>query len=123
MAEVSLTLLVLRTRQLEALRAFYQALGIELSAEKHGEGPLHYAGRVGETVLELYPPAGESGTVDSATRLGFAVDNLTETVRALRERGTPVVRDPEPTAWGLRAVVRDPDGRSVELREKPPENR
>jgi hypothetical protein len=45
MAHVSLTLLVLKTRQVEQLRLFYQTLGVELVQEQHGKGPVHYAGR------------------------------------------------------------------------------
>jgi lactoylglutathione lyase len=41
MADVSLTLLVLKTRQVEQLRAFYQSLGVDLIEEQHGHGPVH----------------------------------------------------------------------------------
>jgi hypothetical protein len=54
MAGVSLKLVVLRTPQVDRLRAFYQALGVELAEEQHGGGPPHYAGRVGDAVLEIY---------------------------------------------------------------------
>jgi hypothetical protein len=39
----SLRLLVLCSKQLERLRDFFLALGIALAAERHGNGPLHYA--------------------------------------------------------------------------------
>jgi hypothetical protein len=39
MANVSLRLLVLKTRQVDRLRAFYQALGLELAEERHGSEP------------------------------------------------------------------------------------
>ena len=55
MAGVSLKLLVLKTRQPDRLRTFYQAFGVELVEERHGSGPHHYAGQVGDTVLEIYP--------------------------------------------------------------------
>ena len=35
MADVSLTLLVLKSRQVEQLRAFYQTLGVHLVDEQH----------------------------------------------------------------------------------------
>ncbi len=73
MASVSLKLLVLKTPQVDKLRAFYQALGIELAEEKHGTGPVHYAGTVGDAVLEVYPLP-DAGTADTTTRLGFAVN-------------------------------------------------
>jgi hypothetical protein len=53
MAGPTLKLLVLKTRQLDRLRAFYQALGSKLAEEKHGSGPPHYAGQVGDAVLEI----------------------------------------------------------------------
>jgi lactoylglutathione lyase len=55
--DVKLNLLVLKTRTLDKLKDFYTAFGITFVEEKHGDGPTHFAGRVGELVLELYPPA------------------------------------------------------------------
>lgn len=118
MAEVLLTLLVLKTRQVERLRTFYNALGIELNEEQHGKGPIHYAGRIGELMLELYPLPDDGGSVDTTTRLGFAVESLTEVVEAIQAIGAPVVTQSQETPWGYRAVVRDPDGRAVELYER-----
>ena len=118
MAGVSFTLLVLKTRQVDRLRTFYTALGLTLVEERHGRGPLHYAGRVGEMVIELYPLPDGAGEVDTTTRLGFAVVNLNEVVHALEAIGAPVVTPPQETPWGDRAVVRDPDGRAVELYQR-----
>lgn len=117
MPGISLTLLVLKTSQVDRLRTFYAALGIELNEERHGKGPIHYSGRIGELVLEVYPLPEDAG-VDSTTRLGFAVENLAETLAALQNIGTPVVTPAQETAWGQRAVVRDPDGRAVELYQR-----
>ncbi len=106
----TLDLLVLRTDRMEECLSFYSALGLVFAAERHGRGPLHYSGRAGSLVLELYPcrPDGHS---EAAVRLGFAVDDLS---CVLANVGGPGV-NPEETEWGPRAVVRDPDGRAVEL--------
>jgi predicted enzyme related to lactoylglutathione lyase len=117
---IRLNLLVLKTRQLDRLRQFYAALGIAFAQEKHGDGPLHYAGTIGDLVLELYPLPEGAGLADSTTRLGFAVAGLDAVVRALEGVGAEVVALPRQTAWGRRAVVRDPDGRAVELSEAGP---
>jgi lactoylglutathione lyase len=117
MAGVLLRLLVLKTRQLDALRAFYGALGIELVEEKHGQGPIHYAGRLGDVVLEVYPLP-EAHSADATTRLGFAVERLTEVVDTLQTLGAVIVTQPQETAWGRRALVRDPDGRAIELYQR-----
>ena len=78
MADVSLTLLVLKTRQVEQLRAFYQTLGVNLVEEQHGKGPVHFAGRAGAVVIEVYPLPDDGSPVDSSTRLGFNVENVAE---------------------------------------------
>jgi predicted enzyme related to lactoylglutathione lyase len=100
---------------LDDLRSFYGLLGIEMKEERHGKGPVHFAGRVGDAVLEIYPLSSNDTPVDTTTRLGFAINDLTSTVQAVRVSGHAVVTEPQATEWGIRAVVRDPDGRSVEL--------
>ena len=117
MSVSSLKLLVLRTPDPNRLRRFYQVLGIDFAEERHGSGPLHFAGRIGDAILELYPLEGEGALVDSTLRLGFSVTNLSETILSLEADGATIVTGPKPTAWGNRAVVRDPDGRAVELYE------
>jgi lactoylglutathione lyase len=118
MADVSLTLLVRKTRQIEQVRLFYQALGIELAEERHGKGPVHFAGRVGDVVIEAYPHSDDATAVDSSTRLAFAVESLADVIRALQNIGTKIVTAPQETAPGFQAVVRDPDGRAVELTQR-----
>lgn len=118
MRNVEFSLVVLKTRQLARLREFYGSLGIELDEEQHGKGPAHYAGRVGGVVLEIYPLPEGSTPVDTTTRLGFAVEKVDEVLQALRAFGARVVTEPRGTDWGFRAVVRDPDGRAVELYQR-----
>lgn len=116
-------LVVLRVADLEVARAFYTALGLDLRSEQHGSGPAHFSHEAGGFVFELYPrrrPA--DSTV--ATRLGFEVPTLDAALLArLRDAGGVVVSEParvEPS--GRCAVVRDPDGHAIELREpSPPE--
>ena len=117
MAVSSLKLLVLRSPQLDRLRTFYRLLGIDFAEERHGSGPLHFAGRIGDTIFELYPLGSEGGSADSTLRLGFSVTDLAETMRSLEATGVTIMSEPKPSAWGQRAVVRDPDGRAVELYE------
>jgi len=115
MADVSLTLLVLKTRQIERVCLFYGTLGIQFAKEQHGSGPVHFAGQAGDVVVEVYPLLDDGSAVDTSTRLGFAVANLPEIMRALEGIGIEIITRPKQTAWGFRGVVRDPDGRSVEL--------
>jgi hypothetical protein len=89
-----------------------------MKEERHGKGPAHFAGRVGDAVLEIYPLSSNDTPVDTTTRLGLTVDNLAGAVQAVRVTGPAVVTEPQATEWGFRAVVRDPDGRSVELYQR-----
>ncbi|MCA9042110.1 MAG: hypothetical protein KDA65_17290 [Planctomycetaceae bacterium] len=114
MPGVSLSLLVLKTRQLDELRKFYSLIGIQFGEEQHGTGPVHFAGEVASTVLELYPLA-DDARPDSSTRLGFSVSNLDHVLKELTENDFCSHPKTRRTEWGYHAVVKDPDGRSVEL--------
>lgn len=117
MPELQLNLLVLKTHQLNKLEAFYSSLDICFAEKRHRDGPLHLAARVGDLVLELYPLPADAGPADGTTRLGFAVPDLDAALRSLDAVGAVLVGQPKMTPWGRRAVVRDPDGRAVELVE------
>lgn len=69
MANVSLTLLVVKTWQVEQLRLSYQTLGIDFAKEQHGDGSVHFAGRAGDVVIEGYPLSDDGSPVDSSARL------------------------------------------------------
>jgi catechol 2,3-dioxygenase-like lactoylglutathione lyase family enzyme len=95
---------------LEDLKRFYSALGVRFKTERHGDGPDHYAATLNDDlVLELYP-CPDGIVPDPGLRLGLSVDDIWETLRILEQPSTP-----RQTQWGLRAVVRDPDGRTIEL--------
>jgi predicted enzyme related to lactoylglutathione lyase len=107
---VKLNLIILRTSRLEESMRFYSLLGAQFVSERHGNGPEHYAATFTDgVVLEIYPlPEGMSA--DSSLRLGFNVDDIEATLGSLGMSATP-----SQSQWGLRAVIRDPDGRTVEL--------
>lgn len=107
---MKLNLLVLRTANLEELRNFYTGLGARFEKERHGSGPEHYAAALDDDfVLELYPCSGAT-MVDTELRLGIKVNDILETLKCIEQCAVP-----KETRWGLRALVRDPDGRTVEL--------
>lgn len=111
---ISLGLLVIRTEQLERVVSFYQSLGFAFVAEQHGNGPVHHTTYLGTTVFEIYP-AMSTAEVNSATRLGFRVADIPSLIEQLRTTGTTIIAEPKAGPWGMRAVVRDPDDRTVEL--------
>jgi lactoylglutathione lyase len=94
------------------------AQALSSAGEQQGNGPVHFAGRAGDVVIELYPLPDDANVADSSIRLGFGVENLAEVFQALQGIGTKIVTPPRETTWGLQAVVRDPYERSVELRQR-----
>jgi catechol 2,3-dioxygenase-like lactoylglutathione lyase family enzyme len=106
----TLSLLVLRANDLEHTRSFYEALGLSFTPEQHEPGPPHYASKLGDTVLEIYPRA----SARAAIRFGISVVDVDGAVEAVRAFGGTVVRVDVGTPL-RHAVVRDPDGNTVEL--------
>jgi predicted enzyme related to lactoylglutathione lyase len=112
------SLVVVKTNQLEIVKNFYEALGLRFQEERHGNGPIHFSANVQQTVFELYPLPKSIEKVDITTRLGFIVEQLDETIQRLKGAGVQIVTEPKHTEWGYGAVVKDPDGRSIELNQK-----
>ena len=102
---------------MEALVAFYKAVGLSFREEKHGNGPVHFSTLLGDTVLEVYPLPKSVQTSDATTRLGFTIDRVEDIVQKLRAMGVQILTEPLQTQWGYRATVKDPDGRAVELNQ------
>jgi lactoylglutathione lyase len=113
----SLNLLVLRAADIERTGSFYSVLGLSLVQEKHGCGPVHYSCDLGTMVLEIYP-AGSIGAEPGTGMMGFTVSSLSHVLPMIESMGCSIVTAPASSDRGLRAVVKDPDGRRVELIEK-----
>jgi predicted enzyme related to lactoylglutathione lyase len=113
-ADVSLQLLVLKTHDVSTVVAFYQSLGFTFTEEQHGNGPPHHSAPLGEGNLEIYPLPDDQ-TVDSTTRLGFAIADPDAAVNSADSVGGRVINPGRDTPWGYMALVADPDGRTVEL--------
>ncbi len=110
-----LNLVVIRSQDIDAAAAFYQALGLLFTKHSHGTGPEHYSSELCGLVFEIYPLAdGQPPT--AAARVGFEVEDVDSLVLLLiTEAGATLVSEPRDSPWGRRAVVRDLDGHSVEL--------
>ena len=116
MPNVSLKLLVIKTHSLEALREFYKMLGFDLIEEQHGKGPVHFSASLNNSssILELYPLSKDL-PVDTSTRLGFEIEDPDSVVEVVESLGGKVVNAARQTKWGYLAIVKDPDGRTIEL--------
>lgn len=112
---MKLNLLVIKTADIEALKAQYEALGILFKYHQHGAGPWHFASDTDGFVFEIYPLAASIKKADASTRLGFEVAGLETKVKAIKKAHWTVLKELVLTKGGRKMVVQDLDGRKVEL--------
>jgi len=115
--------IVLRAGDLAAVVAFYRAVGVPLEEERHDDGPLHFACELGPIHFAVYgadaPGAAPRRRDGGASQVGFQVDSLEAVFSAAVEVGATVLLEIEDVPWGRRALVTDPDGRTVEFNQGP----
>ncbi len=107
-------LVVIRSSDMEASKAFYERIGLTFASHRHGKGARHYACEMGSMVFEIYPLR---EVTSAGTRLVFQVSDVDALMATLSAVGVDVLSTPQDSPWGRRAVVRDPDGHSIELTE------
>lgn len=107
-----LNLIVIRTSDMSKLVNFYQILGLEFDYHKHEQGVYHYVTKINETVFEIYPLLKSQTEADISTRLGFKISNFEEKIALLCGF---IVSKPMATEFGMCAILKDPDGRKVEI--------
>ncbi len=113
----SLSQLVLRTKELESLREFYEGLlDISFTPEQHGNGPQHYSYQLGDVLLELYPTTRKDSQQKCVKdRLGFSVDDLD--LLCNRIDWKYIKTEMYETENGRAMELSDPDGRTVYVEE------
>lgn len=117
-----INLIVIRTDKPKELSEFYEQIGMKFEYHQHGKGIWHYSTEISETVFEIYPLMKHQESPDKSLRLGFTIENLDETIQNLRNRNVEIVREPKESEWGYFAIIKDLDGRKIELKEKPATN-
>lgn len=115
---MNINLIVIRTNQPKELSAFYELIGMKFDYHQHGNGPWHYSTEIEKTVFEIYPLLKNQDAPDQSLRLGFTIDKLDETIERLRKKQVEIVRAPQISEWGYFAIIKDPDGRKIELKMK-----
>jgi lactoylglutathione lyase len=115
MSDAALALVVLRTKHIQKVIAWYGVIGVGIVKEKHEKARSTYVAALEGLLLEFLPLEEDAPAPEPNVRLGFVVDDLDKALADLKALGTMVVNPPQSTSRGFRAVVRDPDGRSVEL--------
>ena len=108
--------LVLYTVDLEKTMTFYRLFGLTFVPEQHGSGPLHYSTMLGETLLEIYPASSNTLSTQNTVRIGL----LTTSIESMLKHCTLSPERPIKTSpYGRFVTFKDPDGRTIELRERP----
>ena len=115
---MKINLIVIRTDKPKELSGFYELIGMNFEYHQHGKGTWHYSTEIGETVFEIYPLMKNQESPDKSLRLGFSVSNLDETINKLRKKNVEIVREPKESEWGYFAIIKDLDGRKIELKKK-----
>lgn len=112
----TLNLVVIRVKDLDAARLFYEAIGLTFELHKHGRGAEHLASISGEhdPLLEIYPLR-DSQTPTTSVRLGFRVWAVEPCIENLLRAGGRITESPHDSEWGRRAVVQDPEGHKIDL--------
>ena len=119
---------MIRVKDLDKSKAFYQALGMELIRENQ-----YPSGKF--TLAFLKFPGDEGGEIelthnwdreepydvgDAWGHVAFAVEDIYATCDALREKCVNITREPGPMKHGktVLAFLDDPDGHKIELIER-----
>lgn len=114
---------VIYAHDVQPMVDFYEELGFSISFRMPEEGEAGYV-TMGRDESELAIVDAEWPTHQTGLPMGtdprfemfVYVEDLDETVDALRGRGTPVISEPTDQPWGERtAYVADPEGNPVSL--------
>ena len=110
--EIYLEGLVLHSPDIDALRAFYEALlGIKFNEKKHEDGRRHYLGQHGDGVfIDLYPSR-------EASRSPHLIMNVSDLEGMLKRVSAFTQNKVEPIP-PLGAIICDPDGRLIYLHRR-----
>jgi lactoylglutathione lyase len=120
---MKINLIVIRTNQPNELAKLYSQIGIEFDYHKHGKGSWHYSAEIEKLVFEIYPLMKNQKIADKSLRLGFDVERLDELIEKLRANKIEIIAEPKKSEYGYFAVIKDLDGRKIELKDKPAGNK
>lgn len=109
----------LNTANLTALVEFYTFLGFELKKANVSRGSELYRAQHGNVELCLYGLIDKKNSVSPVLQLGFQVAALKDLFGKIKSiEGVTVLLEPTELPGGLKAIIKDPDGNSVELTEQ-----
>ena len=117
----------MRVSDMDETISFYtKILGLEVLERKVSPRGSHLAFLKvpnSEELIELcsFPPSGPVTVQEDLVHLAFQVENLDDTIAALKSMDIPITDGPTRTSSGSRFIfINAPDGYEVELIERPP---
>ena len=111
---------VVKVRDIERTREFYEALGYVLCREQHEDGPVHYSADFGRFVQEFYPAAADEATGPANGEFWIiAVEDFERVLLAAGRLGLKREKMRTHSAGRLvrSAVFEDPDGYRILVQE------
>lgn len=115
---LKLTSITLNTGHLEAMLNFYQILGIDFTETRVDKGSQVCRALIEGCEFSIYSAKSMEKSNTPILQISFLVSQLDEKVRQLCEvPGVICIMDPTPLTDGKKAIVLDPDGHSIELKE------
>lgn len=107
---------VLVSKDINRTRDFYQFLGFEFAAEKHGNGPDHFSTLLKDTVCEIYPEL-----PSKRDKIFFIVwvPDIENCVKNISSYGGKLLEGiKQDKGKAKQILVEDPDGRILKIIEK-----
>ena len=105
------------TKRVEACVAFYTALGFPLERTTRPEAGAPAFATYEDVSLSIFP-ATEDPRVPSHVFLVLEVDDIDGLVAKAVTAGGQMIEAPATVAWGNQCMLKDPDGRVIELSEE-----
>ncbi len=115
---LKLTSITLNTAHLESMLKFYRILGIDFNEDKVDKGSQVCRAVIEGCEFSLYSAKNLERKNLPALQITFVVDQLEQKVRELiGVSGVICIMDPTAMPDGKKAILLDPDGHSIELKE------
>jgi lactoylglutathione lyase len=113
---LSINSISLKTPNLQEMRDFYAALGLELKVIKVDKGGELYRGQLGLVQFNLIPTSVATQRTVPSYQLAFESKDVAKQVEAIKGTGLgEIIMDLTTLPDRLMAIVIDPDGHAVEL--------
>lgn len=111
-----INLIVLKVKNIERTRQFYNQFGFVFKSEQHENGHQHYSFNINGLIFKIYPALADLSNLTQNIRLGFQVENLSQLFTNITDI-EKIISPPQNTPFGFRAVIKNHDGHVIELTE------